>query len=168
MIDDQSPPGSWARHLALVEAQGKAKEAPVDMCRSAKWHYDDVSICQRTKVGDRWRYPAEITLQASIVINLRSDFSCMVTAVPNGIWTPSHAARGRAKKEGVTTGYPDLIIDGTGPNAGKVFRAEIKTGAGVSLAQYRVLSELADAGHDCGVFRSYGTLASALVARGWK
>lgn len=166
MIDDQSPAGSWQRHIDLMASRGK-KEAPVDMCVSAKWHYDPVSVCESFMASGRKHYIAEITIQAVILIKLQNDLHCMVTAVPNGTWTPSFSARGRAKKEGVRTGYPDLVIDGTGPNAGKVFRAEIKAGSGVSLDQFRVLSALEAAGHHCGVFRSYGTLASALVARGW-
>lgn len=111
--------------------------------------------------------PAEINIQANIVRDLPLLIPCMVTAVPNGTYTPSKAARVRAKREGVTTGYPDLIIDGTGPNAGRVCRAEIKSGSSVTAEQFDKLNALYEAGHLCGVFRSLDTLAAFLVAHGW-
>ena len=138
--------------------------APVADCRAAPWHYDEVGVA-RTAYG---RCVSEIAIQASIVKDLPRIIPCMVAAVPNGTYTSSKAARGRAIREGVATGYPDLIIDGVGPNAGKVCRAEIKASGDVSLSQYMMLNRLHDGGHLCGIFRSLDTLTGFLVANGWE
>lgn len=139
------------------------KTIPIADCRSAPWHFDEPHVA-RDAYGRR---VSEIAIQASIVKNLPLIVPCMVAAVPNGTYTPSKAARGRAIQEGVSTGYPDLIVDGTGPNAGKVCRAEIKAMGPVSPSQFNKLNELAGSGHLCGVFRSLTTLTAFLVANGW-
>lgn len=133
-------------------------------CRAAPWHFDEPHVAQ-----DAYgRRVSEITIQAAIVKGLPLLIPCMVAAVPNGIWTPSKAARGRAVREGVKSGYPDIIIDGIGVNAGRVCRAEIKAGSPVSLEQFNYLSKLAANHHQCGVFRSVTTLAAFLLANGWQ
>lgn len=139
------------------------KGVPIADCRAARWHFDEPHVA-RDAYG---RSVSEISIQAAIVKSLPMLLPCMVAAVPNGTYTPSKAAQGRAKLEGVATGYPDLIIDGTGPNAGKVFRAEIKAAKPVTPAQFDKLNDLLAAGHPCGVFRSLPTLAAHLLANGW-
>lgn len=142
----------------------KRDYAPVADLRAAPWHYDEVGVAM-SKFGRR---SSEIAIQASIVKGLPLIVPCMVAAVPNGTYTPSMAARGRAVKEGAAKGYPDLIIDGLGPNAGKVCRAEIKAGGDVSLSQYAMLNRLHEGGHLCGIFRSLDTLIGFLLANGWQ
>lgn len=142
----------------------QADYAPVADCRAAGWHYDEVGVA-RAAYG---RSVSEIAIQASVVKDLPRIIPCMVAAVPNGTYTPSKAARGRAIREGVATGYPDLIIDGLGPNAGKVCRAEIKASGDVKLSQYAMLTRLHEAGHLCGIFRSLDTLTGFLLANGWE
>lgn len=136
---------------------------PIAHCRAAIWHFDEPGVAQAAY----GRRPSEIAIQASIVKNLPAIIPCAVTAVPNGTYTPSHAARARAKREGAAKGYPDIIIDGIGPNAGKVCRAEIKSGTDVSPEQFERLNLLAGNGHLCGVFRSLDTLVGFLIANGW-
>lgn len=137
---------------------------PIAQCRAAPWHFDEPHVARNTY----GRNVSEIAIQAQIVKDLPLIIPCMVAAVPNGTYTPSHAARGRAKREGVSSGYPDLIIDGIGENAGKVCRAEIKAMSDVSPDQFDSLSALDANGHLCGVFRSLDTLVGFLVAHGWK
>lgn len=136
---------------------------PIDRCRAAPWHFDEPGVA-RHAYGPR---VSEIAIQANIAKDLPRIVPCKVSAVPNGTWTPSQAAKGRAAREGVAAGYPDLIIDGIGPNAGKVCRAEIKAGTAVSPEQYDTLNLLAENGHLCGVFRSLDTLIGFLLANGW-
>lgn len=140
------------------------KYVPIADCRSAPWHFDEPGVAQ----GTYGRRVSEIAIQASIVKGLPLVIPCMVAAVPNGTYIASKAGRGKAKQEGLATGYPDLIIDGRGPNAGKVFRAEIKAFKPVTPDQFDKLTELTAAGHPCGVFRSLATLAACLLANGWK
>lgn len=140
------------------------RAVPIAECRSAPWHFDEPHVA-RDAYG---RSVSEIAIQAGIVTRLPLLVPCMVAAVPNGTYTPSKAARGRAIKEGVATGYPDLVIDGTGPNAGKVCRAEIKAAQAITPAQFNKLSDLSANGHLCGVFRSLTTLTAFLVANGWE
>ena len=138
--------------------------APVADCRAAPWHYDEVGVA----MGAFGRRSSEIAIQASIVKGLPIIVPCMVSAVPNGTFIASKAGRGKAKREGLATGYPDLIIDGIGENAGKVCRAEIKAGGSVTLSQYAMLNRLHDGGHLCGLFRSLDTLTGFLLANGWQ
>lgn len=140
------------------------EHVPIAECRAAPWHFDEPHVA-RDAYG---RKVSEISIQAAIVTSLPLIVPCMVAAVPNGTFIASKAGRGKAKREGLSTGYPDLIIDGIGPNAGKVFRAEIKAGKPVTIAQFDKLNELTAAGHMCGVFRSLSTLAAHLMANGWK
>jgi hypothetical protein len=149
----------WRKELLKLQLCG-AKTVPVSLCRAAPFYYDQANICPNRV--------QEITIQAQIKICLPSIVDCNVSAVPNGTWTPSHAARNRQKREGATKGYPDIIIDGIGKNRGKVFRAEIKARGGLSLEQYGMLSLLWDNGHKCGVFRSIDTLVDAMQKEGWQ
>lgn len=140
------------------------KHIPIASCRAAPWHFDEPRVA-RDAYG---RNVSEIAIQASIVKSLPVIIPCKVSAVPNGTWTPSMAARGRAIREGVQSGYPDLIIDGMGPNAGRVCRAEIKAMSEVSPDQFQTLNLLCGNGHLCGVFRSLDTLTAFLLSNGWE
>lgn len=142
----------------------KKRTVSVQDCRDAEWHFDHPNVAKMGLTAA----PSEIVIQASIVKGLPLIIPCMVAAVPNGTFTPSYAARARAKKEGVATGYPDLIIDGIGPNRGLSCRAEIKSGASITPEQFDMLTLLHDEGHLCGVFRSLETLVGFLVQSGWK
>lgn len=139
------------------------KHVPISNCRGKAWHFDEPGVASNVY----GRRVSEIAIQASIVKGLPLVVPCTVTAVPNGTYTPSMAAKVRAKREGTAKGYPDVIIDGIGPNAGKVCRAEIKAGTDLSPEQFERLNLLADNGHLCGVFRSLDTLIGFLVANGW-
>lgn len=141
----------------------QSEYAPVADCRVAGWHYDEVGVA----MDAFGRRSSEIAIQASIVKGLPLVIPCMVSAVPNGTYIASKAGRGKARREGLATGYPDLIIDGIGENAGKVCRAEIKAGGSVTMSQYAMLSILHENGHLCGLFRSLDTLTGFLVAHGW-
>jgi hypothetical protein len=140
------------------------KSVPISECRAARWHFDEPHVA-RDAYG---RNVSEIAIQAAIVKSLPMLIPCMVAAVPNGTHIATKAGRGKARHEGLATGYPDLIIDGIGPNAGKVFRAEIKAHKPVTPAQFNKLNDLTAAGHQCGVFRSVPTLAAHLLANGWE
>lgn len=151
---------TWQENVALLTAQGK-NIVPAQLCEDAPWHFDPPSV---SSIGGK--QPSELTVQASINKAVQRRFDCIVSAVPNG-GARTKGAQWTVKTEGIRAGYPDLIIDGIGKNAGRVFRAEIKAGAGVSVHQYGVLSMLHDNGHHCGVFRSPDTLITELERRGW-
>lgn len=140
------------------------RDPSIHECRNAGWHFDEPAVA-KSAFGTT---QPELVIQKSILCGLPLIVPCLIAAVPNGIFTPSKAAQAKAKAEGVTTGYPDLIIDGIGPNAGRVCRAEIKSDSRVSRAQFDTLNRLHAAGHLCGVFRSVETLARFLEANGWK
>lgn len=158
MIDNESPEGSWKAHLDLMRVNG-VKSVCVDRCRAAPWHYDESSIQRIRKIS-------ELCIQAQIVQGLPLMIDCMVSSVPNG-GKRGFVAQRHVKKEGLTKGYPDLIIDGLGENRGKVFRAEIKANGRLSVDQYEILNTLWDNGHKCGLFRSLDTLVDAMKQEGW-
>jgi hypothetical protein len=137
---------------------------PIAQCRAAPWYFDEPHIARNTY----GRNVSEIVIQASIVKDLPRVIPCMVAAVPNGTHTASRYARMQRTKEGCAPGYPDLIIDGIGPNAGKVCRAEVKAMSAVSPEQFERLTQLDANGHLCGVFRSLDTLVGVLLANGWE
>lgn len=79
-----------------------------------------------------------------------------VAAVPNGTHIRSMAGRMKAKREGLSAGFPDLIVLGHVPNL--VAFPEIKALAPMSDEQKEWLVWMCLAGHNCGVFRSPETL----------
>jgi hypothetical protein len=159
--------GRSANYVRRVAGGSKGavavRKVSLRACREAAWHFDEPSVAK----GAFGVMPDELSIQADIVRDLPLLVPCMIAAVPNGTFTESQAARARAKREGVATGYPDLIIDGIGPNAGRVCRAEIKAAAAVTADQFTKLNALHAAGHLCGVFRSLPTLVEFLAAHGW-
>lgn len=110
----------------------------------------------------------EIVIQASCIKRVETQFRARMIAVPNGTYIASSAGRGKANREGRSKGFPDCIIYGLGPNAGKVAFTEIKARSVLKPEQDACLTTMALNGHDCGVFRSQDTLADWLTERGWK
>jgi hypothetical protein len=88
-------------------------------------------------------------------------------AVPNAGKRTRWAA-GRAKAEGLKPGAPDLLIVGGKRNPGRIAFIEIKAKSHLSDEQKAVLTDLAAAGHNCGVFRSPGTLIDKMREWGWQ
>lgn len=93
-------------------------------------------------------------------------------AVPNG-QKRTRWQQQRAKAEGMSSGFPDLIV--TGPsNWGLgimhplVAFIEVKASAPMSPEQRDWLDFLHNAGHCCGVFRSDQTLADKLREWGFR
>ena len=126
---------------------------------SYPFHYDPPSIAP-----DRAR---EIVIQAACKLKVEAEFEARFVAVPNGTYTASHRARAGAKREGVSKGFPDAIIVGTGRNRGRTAFAEFKAKGAMSPWQLAWLTALHEDGHDCGLFRSEQTLADWLRQRGW-
>ena len=83
-----------------------------------------------------------------------------VAAVPNGTHIRSMAGRMKAKREGLSAGFPDLILVGNHVigHAPIVAFPEIKANAPLSEEQKDWLVFMALGGHRCGVFRSHETL----------
>lgn len=84
-----------------------------------------------------------------------------VASALNGARLVTHAARAKAKAEGMSAGFPDLIIVGGLQRlypAPLVAFCEIKAKATMSPEQKDWLMFLMDSGHFCGVFRSQETL----------
>lgn len=83
-----------------------------------------------------------------------------VAAVPNGTHIRSMAGRMKAKREGLSAGFPDLILVGQSRNSVLPLAAfpEIKALTPLTDEQKGWLMFLMDCGHFCGVFRSPETL----------
>jgi hypothetical protein len=87
-----------------------------------------------------------------------------LVAVPNGGKRTAFAA-GRAKAEGLSKGFCDLIAMGPG---GQVAFLEIKQKSGsLSVEQTDWLNWLHNQGFNCGVFRSVQTAVDALIVWGF-
>jgi hypothetical protein len=87
---------------------------------------------------------------------------CLV-AVPNAAKRSQWAAQ-RAKREGMATGFPDLMALAPG----KVAFLEFKTAKGkLSEAQGEWLDRLHGMGFPCGVFRDAGSAVEFLRAEGF-
>ncbi len=93
-----------------------------------------------------------------------------VAAVPNA-GKRSRWEQGRAKAEGMSKGFPDLILVG---GAGLriihpvVAFVELKAKAAMTPEQKDWLLFLVDCGHNCGVFRSDETLAAKMKDWGFR
>jgi hypothetical protein len=124
----------------------------------------------------------ELHVQAGILQRLMIGFpECKVAAVPNGTNITTRAGRGKAKAEGLATGFPDLVI--MAPEAPRFMRAglgpitegrraltafvEVKAKEDTSPAQHEWLNWMADSGFLCGVFRSHETVAQKLKEWGF-
>lgn len=124
------------------------------------FHYD------MPKVADR--FTNELGIQMSCRERVERCFKARIIAVPNGTHIKSFAGRAKAKAEGLATGFPDCLIIGFGPNAGRTAYPEIKHKKPLSDEQVGWLTWLHDQGYDAGCFRSQDTLAQFLTDRGWK
>jgi len=128
--------------------------------RDRIYHYDPPSLAPRSA--------SEIVIQASCRKRVERTFRARMVAVPNGTFIASMAGRGKAQREGLSKGFPDCIIIGEGPNAGKIAFAEIKAAGSLSVEQDGWLTTLTMNGHQAGCFRSQDTLAQFLSERCWK
>ena len=106
-------------------------------------------------------------IQAACKLKIEAEFEARFVAVPNGTFIASRAGRGKVRREGLSKGFPDAIIVGTGRNRCRTAFAEIKAKGSLSEWQHAWLTALHEAGHDCGLFRSEHTLADFLRQRGW-
>jgi VRR-NUC domain len=101
---------------------------------------------------------SEIDIQARFRARLRTlapRVRC--AAVPNAGKRTGWAAQ-QAKKEGLASGYPDLIVTWSNSGIPGVAWLEFKAKAGdVSEAQFDWLMHLHNCGHHVGVFRSVET-----------
>jgi hypothetical protein len=128
------------------------------VCASYPFHYDMPS----QRISD-----SEIVVQKQCLDMIAKLFRrCRVAAVPNGTHIASKAGRGKAKREGRSPGFPDLIITGC-DYASRPLSAyvEIKAKEPLSAEQKDWMIFLVECNHFCGVFRSDRTLE--LKMREW-
>lgn len=105
-------------------------------------------------------------IQKDCLARLAAEFPlCRAFAIPNGSFLASKAARGKAKAEGLSTGFPDLGI--LGPRMRTAF-VEIK-GHNDSLKdeQDEWLTWMSQNTHPCAVIRSQDTFADFLIRCGF-
>lgn len=119
------------------------------------YHYDMPSVAPKGA--------SELNIQKSMRERIAKQFpACRWVAIPNGTYTASVAARGRAKAEGAAKGFPDAMIIGLG----KIAFVEVKAQTPLKTEQDEWLSWLAGQYH-CGVFRHQDTLAAKLLEWGF-
>lgn len=124
------------------------------------YHYDLPAVAPKNA--------SEISIQASCKMRVEREFQARWVAVPNGTYIASAAGRGKARREGLSKGFPDAMIVGHGPNAGKIAFPEIKAKSDLREEQDAWLTYLSLNGFQTGVFRSQETLAAWLGERCWK
>jgi hypothetical protein len=97
-----------------------------------------------------------------------------VAAVPNG-QKRTRWQQQQAKREGMSAGFPDLIITGSRRSSNSNMGAgplsayiEIKANAPMTQEQKDWLMFLMDCGHNCGVFRSDVTLEAKMREWGFR
>jgi hypothetical protein len=111
------------------------------------FHYD----MPRVRISD-----SEIVIQKACRDMIAKVFpKTRVAAVPNG-QKRTRWQQQQAKREGVSAGFPDLILVGDRP--GLVAFPEIKAKAVMSEEQREWLVFMCVSGHNCGVFRNPETL----------
>jgi hypothetical protein len=120
------------------------------------FHYDPPKL----RISD-----SEIVVQKACLRSIAVMFRhTRVAAVPNGqkrtVWQAQ-----RAKAEGMSSGFPDLVI--VGP-AQRTAYCEIKAESQLTLEQKGWLNFLVETGHFCGVFRSDQTLCDKLREWGFR
>lgn len=128
--------------------------------REYGFHYD------LPRVADK--YATELHIQVACRRRVEMSFRARMIAIPNGTFIASRTGRGKARAEGLSKGFPDCLIIGFGPNAGRTAYAEIKAGTFLKAEQEAWLTWLTVHGFDAGCFRSQDTLAAFLTDRGWK
>lgn len=124
------------------------------MADSYPFHYD----MPKVRISD-----SEIVVQKACLDMIAKVFpKTRVAAVPNGARLVTHAARRKAKTEGMSAGFPDLILVGQSAmnpiSRPLVAFPEIKALAAMTEEQKDWLVFMCLAGHNCGVFRSPETL----------
>lgn len=122
------------------------------------FHYDKPSVAAKGA--------SEVAIQASCKLRVEYEFGAIFIAIPNGGkrgWQGQY----QIKREGVRKGAPDSIILGTGKNAGRVVMAEFKAGSSLSLEQFNLLTDMHEARHHVGVFRSQDTIFAKMLDWGW-
>jgi len=123
------------------------------------YHYDMPKVAPKLA--------SEAAIQASCKMRVEAQFDCVFAAIPNGGKRGFYGQR-LIKQEGVKKGMVDAIIIGGMKNPGKVAFCEFKAGSALSEDQGILLADMANAGHDVGVFRSQDTLADWLTSKGWR
>lgn len=118
------------------------------------------------RVADK--YATELQIQVACRRRVELNFKARMIAIPNGTFIASRTGRGKARAEGLAKGFPDCLIIGYGPNAGRTAYPEIKAKSSLKPEQEAWLTWLAVQGYDAGCFRSQDTLAQFLTDRGWK
>ena len=128
------------------------------------FHYDMPAV----RISD-----SEIVVQAQCLDMIAKLFPhTRVAAVPNGS-KRTRWQQQQAKKEGVSAGFPDLILIGEGytdyPSLGPLLAfPEIKANAALTTEQREWLTFMAACGHHCGVFRSDKTLEAKMRVWGFR
>ena len=128
------------------------------------FHYDPPKV----RISD-----SEIVVQQICLASIAKMFPrtrCRVAAVPNGS-KRTRWQQQQAKKEGVSAGFPDLVIVGKIERlypAPLVAFPEIKALAPLTEEQREWLTFMTECGHFCGVFRSDQTLCDKLREWGFR
>lgn len=131
------------------------------MSEAYPYHYDMPS----QRISD-----SEIVVQKQCLDMIAKLFPhTRVAAVPNG-QKRTRWQQQRAKAEGMSRGFPDLIlVGGPGhPLMAKVAFIELKAKAAMTDEQKDWLQFLMACGHNCGVFRSDRTLEAKLREWGFR
>lgn len=108
----------------------------------------------------------EAQLQRCILTYIRTVLpDALCVHIPNGGSRAGGAVEGaRLKAQGVTAGFPDLLLM---PGSGRAFVLEVKTPTGrVSPAQHALMDKLHHLGIEGAVVRSVNDVALALKAWG--
>ena len=134
------------------------------------FHYDMPAV----RISD-----SEIAVQKQCLDMIAKLFpNTRVAAVPNG-QKRTRWQQQQAKREGISAGFPDLILVGrrvvlaTIPGRPTITQplsayVEIKANAPLTIEQKVWLSDLYDMGHYCGVFRSDRTLEAKMREWGFR
>jgi hypothetical protein len=120
------------------------------------FHYDPPKV----RISD-----SEIVIQKACLRSIAVMLpGCRAAAIPNGqkrtVWQAA-----RAKAEGMSAGFPDLVVVGM---AQRTAYCEIKATSQLTLEQRAWLNFLHECGHFCGVFRSDQTLVDKLREWGFR
>src|SRR6476646_11108789 len=114
---------------------------------SYPFHYD----LPRVRTCD-----SEIAIQKDCLNMIARVFpKTRVAAVPNGARLVTHHARRKAKIEGMSAGFPDIILVGMGGHPIQrplVAFPEMKAKAPMTQEQKDWLMFMMECGHNCGVF----------------
>jgi hypothetical protein len=119
------------------------------------YHYDLPSVADEGA--------SEIAIQKSCRDRVARQFpGCVVVAVPNA-GKRSRWAAGRVRAEGLSKGFPDMMVLAPG----RIAFVEVKAKGALDAEQHDWLEALHGWGHPCGVFRSQDSLAAKLTEWGF-